>query len=166
MEYSLSHYACSCYNFISELTCYFGIQFMIHYCDLFMGYSLLIDHNLSVQCRLISTWFLLPKTSQECKLVWHHKITSRSNPWPSECLPRMKCTPQQCKTQSWIMEPFRSPSNLNQLRAKIDWTRFKCLWIFQKSEQLSFSAGFPDQFNWHIEYSCQSSKDIWCWEFF
>ena len=109
MEYSLSHYACSCYNFISELTCYFGIRFMIHYCNLFMGYSLLIDHNLSVQCRLISTWFLLPKTSQECKLVWHHKITSRSNPWPSECLPRMKCTPQQCKTQSWIMETFSVP---------------------------------------------------------
>ena len=30
-----------------------------------------------------------------------HFETSRSNPWPSECLPRMKCTPQQCGTQSW-----------------------------------------------------------------
>merc|ERR1719458_555421 len=23
--------------------------------------------------------------------------TCRSNPWPNECLPRMKCTPQQCR---------------------------------------------------------------------
>ena len=26
-------------------------------------------------------------------------VSCRSNPWPSECLPRMKCTPQQCRTQ-------------------------------------------------------------------
>ena len=38
--------------------------------------------------------------------------TCRSNPWPNECLPRMKCTPQQCRTQityisdSCSREPF------------------------------------------------------------
>ena len=52
--------------------------------------------------------------------VWESlSWTCRSNPWPSECLPRMKCTPQQCRTQSWSYHgTFSVPrrgSNLGQL---------------------------------------------------
>ena len=28
------------------------------------------------------------------------KTSERSNPWPSGCLPRMKCTPYKCETKS------------------------------------------------------------------
>ena len=47
-------------------------------------------------------------------------VTCRSNPWPSECLPRMKCTPQQCNVEhkvEAIMEPLvpRRGSNLGPL---------------------------------------------------
>ena len=45
-------------------------------------------------------------------------LSSRSNQWPSECLPRMKCTPQQCGTQSWSYHgtfsvPLRALSNIH-----------------------------------------------------
>ena len=40
-----------------------------------------------------------PDSLESFRTVW--KVSCRSNPWPSECLPRIKCTPQQCRKQSW-----------------------------------------------------------------
>ena len=39
-----------------------------------------------------------PDSLESFRTVW--KVSCRSNPWPSECLPRIKCTPQQCRKQS------------------------------------------------------------------
>ena len=53
--------------------------------------------------------------------------TCRSNPWPNECLPRMKCTPQQCRTHSWSYHgTFSVPrrgSNLGPLGWHYHWHR-------------------------------------------
>ena len=43
---------------------------------------------------------LYPTYPKSFKAIYHI-YPSRLNPWPSECLPRLKCTPQQCRTQSW-----------------------------------------------------------------
>ena len=40
--------------------------------------------------------------------------TFRSNPWPNECLPRLKSTPQQCRTHSWSCPgTFSDPHRLH-----------------------------------------------------
>ena len=46
----------------------------------------------------------ITKVSTMCRYIGNYPdiaISCRSNPWPNECLPRMKCTPQHCRTQSW-----------------------------------------------------------------
>ena len=55
------------------------------------------------------TWYMTHDTWHMTHDTWHmtHDTwymihdTCRSNPWPNECLPRMKCTPQHCRTQRW-----------------------------------------------------------------
>ena len=56
----------------------------------------------------------------EMILKWKYDIDKytvvhgQSNPWPSECLPLMKCTPQQCRTQSWSYHgTFSVPHRIN-----------------------------------------------------
>ena len=57
-------------------------------------------HSLKMQWWLYIMLYnltLLTCKGLKCKCL----LTARSNTWPSECLPRMKCTPQQCRTQCW-----------------------------------------------------------------
>ena len=113
--------------FSGELMQYFGIQFMIQYCDLFDGYLLLIDHNLSVQCQLSG-----------CLLI-------------RVCFARVQNCPDNNIKLSFCLLLFCLLSNglywstVFKRRWIFDWIQVS--WNFQKSEQRSFSAGFPDQFN-------------------
>ena len=74
-------------------------------------------------------------------------FTARSNPWPSECLPHMKCTPQQCRTQSWS---YHGTFSVPLFRQTLIWPR-----IWPASVFISVSrAALWGCFKWYCICLC------------
>ena len=76
-----------------DLMCCVHFSFLFHV-TVFVQFSGSVGVAWRHQCRYqCITLFTLYCTSVHCT-----QYTRSSNPWPRECLPRIKCTPQQCRT--------------------------------------------------------------------
>ena len=92
--YFLSNALCN----VTEMHCR-DLMYCVHFSFLF-HVTVFVQFSGSIgvawrhQCRYqCITLFTLYCTSVHCT-----QYTRSSNPWPRECLPRIKCTPQQCRT--------------------------------------------------------------------
>ena len=87
--------------------------------------------------------------------------TSRSNPWPCECQPLMKCTPQQqCWTQSWsyhgTFSVLRRGSNLGPLgwqpSTLTTWGTYVSWGLYSQVPRLTWKSSGSGYLTWGCRY--------------